>query len=90
MNKPYLPLVSGELSLKQAWFLMSFGVLSGLLIFRLCNADLISTALYCFGLFLATSYSAPPFRFKGSALATTMLIPMVIILSIETKLCFCL
>ncbi|GMN75615.1 hypothetical protein TIFTF001_056552 [Ficus carica] len=80
VNKPYLPLVSGELSLKHAWLMMSFGVISGLLIFRLCNADLISTALYCFGLFLATSYSAPPFRFKGSALATTMLLPTVIIL----------
>ncbi|GMN39647.1 hypothetical protein TIFTF001_008880 [Ficus carica] len=77
VNKPYLPLVSGELSLKHAWLMMSFGVISGLLIFRLCNADLISTALYCFGLFLATSYSAPPFRFKGSALATTMLLPTV-------------
>ncbi|GMN65420.1 hypothetical protein TIFTF001_034484 [Ficus carica] len=77
VNKPYLHLVSGELSLKHAWLMMSFGVISGLLIFRLCNADLISTALYCFGLFLATSYSAPPFRFKGSALATTMLLPTV-------------
>nr|UYI00178.1 umbelliferone-6-dimethyl-allyl-transferase [Ficus carica] len=75
VNKPYLPLVSGELSLKHVWLMMSFCVISGLLIFWLCNADLISTALYCFGLFLATSYSAPPFRFKGSTLATTMLLP---------------
>ncbi|GMN65418.1 hypothetical protein TIFTF001_034485 [Ficus carica] len=77
VNKPYLPLSSGELSIKHAWLVISFGVLFGLLIFRLCNADPISTALYCFDLFLATSYSAPPFRFKGSALATSMLIPMV-------------
>ncbi|GMN68183.1 hypothetical protein TIFTF001_037242 [Ficus carica] len=77
INKPYLPLSSGELSLKHAWLMMSFGVLSGLLIFRLCNADLISTALYCLGLLLATSYSAPPFRFKGSSLATIMVIPMI-------------
>ncbi|XP_024021575.1 homogentisate solanesyltransferase, chloroplastic [Morus notabilis] len=77
INKPYLPIPSGELSLKQAWFLMIFSVLTGLSIFQLMKADRITTSLYCFGLLLATLYSAPPFRFKGSSIATAIVIPLI-------------
>ncbi|XP_024027490.1 uncharacterized protein LOC112093398, partial [Morus notabilis] len=76
INKPYLPIPSGDLSLKQAWFLMIFSVLSGLLILRVMNADLITTSFYCFGILLATLYNAPPFRFKGSPVATIITIPL--------------
>nr|BBC82717.1 hypothetical protein [Ficus carica] len=77
VNKPDLPISSGDLSLKQAWFLVIFAVLSGLLILRLMNADLITTSLYCFWILLATSYSAPPFRFKQSSVATSIVIPLM-------------
>ncbi|GMN34650.1 hypothetical protein TIFTF001_042101 [Ficus carica] len=77
VNKPDLPISSGDLSLKQAWFLVIFAVLSGLLILRLMNADLITTSLYCFCLLLATSYSAPPFRFKQSSVATSIVNPLM-------------
>ncbi|XP_024025065.1 homogentisate solanesyltransferase, chloroplastic-like [Morus notabilis] len=76
VNKPYLPIAAGNLSVKQAWYLMIFYVLAGLLILWLMNADTITTSLYCFGLFLATFYSAPPFRFKISSLATAIVLPL--------------
>ncbi|EXB38147.1 Homogentisate phytyltransferase 2 [Morus notabilis] len=77
LNKPYLPIPAGELSLQQAWFLMIFDVLVGLLILRLMNADLITTSLYCLGLILGTFYSTPPFRFKESSVATVIVIPLI-------------
>ena len=77
VNKPYLPIPAGDISLKEAWFLMIFDVVVGLLILRWMNADLITTSLYCLGLVLATFYSTPPFRFKASSLATIIVIPLV-------------
>nr|AJD80983.1 flavonoid prenyltransferase [Maclura tricuspidata] len=77
VNKPYLPIPSGELSLKQAWFLVISDLLAGLLILRLMNADLITTSLYCAGLFLGTFYSAPPLRFKESSFQTSIVNPLM-------------
>ncbi|GMN39642.1 hypothetical protein TIFTF001_008869 [Ficus carica] len=77
VNKPYLPIPAGELSLKQAWFLMTFDVVAGLSILHFMNADLFVTSLYCLGLLLATFYSAPPLRFKGSSIATATVIPLI-------------
>nr|BBC82716.1 prenyltransferase [Ficus carica] len=77
VNKPYLPLPAGELTLKQAWYLVIFDIVAGLSILRLMNADKITTILYCLGLFFCTLYSAPPFRFKGSSLATVIVIPLI-------------
>lgn len=77
VNKPYLPIPAGDISLKEAWFLMIFDVVVGLLILRWMNADLITTSLYCLGLVLATFYSTPPFRFKASSLATIIVIPLI-------------
>nr|AXN57307.1 oxyresveratrol geranyltransferase [Morus alba] len=81
VNKPYLPIPAGDFSLTQAWFLMTFFVLAGQIILRLMNADPITTCLYCFGLLLATMYSAPPFRLKGSAIATIITIPLSTIIN---------
>lgn len=79
MNKPYLPLPAGELSLKQAWLIVIFNLLAGLLIFRLTEADAITTTLFCLGLFFGTFYSAPPFRFKGNPITTSIVLPLVIL-----------
>ncbi|EXB38148.1 Homogentisate phytyltransferase 2 [Morus notabilis] len=72
VNKPDLPIPSGELSIRQAWFLAVFEALAGLLILRLMNANLITTALYCFGLFLGAAYSVPPIRFKRHSATTSV------------------
>lgn len=85
INKPYLPIPAGDISLKQAWFFVIFDVLVGLLILQLTNADLITTSLYCFGLLLSTFYSAPPIRFKGSSIATVILVPLVLIFFFQSS-----
>ncbi|XP_024026998.1 homogentisate solanesyltransferase, chloroplastic [Morus notabilis] len=77
INKPYLPIPAGDISLKQAWFFVIFDVLVGLLILQLTNADLITTSFYCLGLLLSTFYSVPPIRFKGSSIATVILVPLI-------------
>ncbi|XP_024022813.1 homogentisate solanesyltransferase, chloroplastic [Morus notabilis] len=76
INKQYLPIASGDLSMKQAWFLVIFEALIGILILRLMNADRITTSTYYLSLLLATSYSVPPFRFKKFSVATSILIPL--------------
>lgn len=76
MNKPYLPIPAGELSLKQAWILVIFDLVAGLSILRLMNADIITTSLYSLGLLIAHYYSAPPIRFKRFSLATSILLPL--------------
>lgn len=58
--------------MKQAWILVAFDLLAGISILRFMNADLITTSLYCLGLFFATVYSAPPIRFKRNSLATSI------------------
>ena len=72
INKPHFPIPSGEISLKQAWFLVIFYVVAGLLILSLMNANLITTSIYSLGLLLATMYSVPPFRLKRYSLATSL------------------
>ncbi|XP_024029410.1 homogentisate solanesyltransferase, chloroplastic-like isoform X2 [Morus notabilis] len=76
MNKPYLPLPAGDLSLKQAWFVTIFSVSTGLLILWLVNADLITTCLYSVCILLAILYSVPPFRVKRNPVATAILLPL--------------
>ncbi|EXC03824.1 Homogentisate phytyltransferase 2 [Morus notabilis] len=76
VNKPYLPIAAGDLSLKQAWFLVIFDVLVGLFILWLMKADVITTSLYCLGLLSGILYSVPPFRFKESPIATLIVIPL--------------
>ncbi|GMN35410.1 hypothetical protein TIFTF001_045014, partial [Ficus carica] len=77
VNKPYLPLPAGELSLKQAWFIVIFNLLAGLLILRLTKVDAITTTLYCLGLFFGTFYSTPPFRFKGNPITASIVLPLM-------------
>ncbi|XP_024029411.1 homogentisate solanesyltransferase, chloroplastic-like isoform X3 [Morus notabilis] len=77
MNKPYLPLPAGDLSLKQAWFMTIFSVSTGLSILWLVNADLITTCLYGTCILVATLYYVPPFRVKRDPVATAILLPMM-------------
>ncbi|KAL5976752.1 UbiA prenyltransferase [Asimina triloba] len=63
VNKPYLPIAAGDLSVQSAWLLVLGFATAGLLIVGLNFGPFIS-ALYCLGLFLGTIYSVPPFRFK--------------------------
>ncbi|KAA8516946.1 hypothetical protein F0562_017236 [Nyssa sinensis] len=63
VNKPYLPIAAGDLSVQSAWFLVLLFAVTGLLIVGM-NFGPFITALYCLGLFLGTIYSVPPFRMK--------------------------
>lgn len=76
VNKPYLPIASGDLSVKSAWSLVLFFAACGLLIVCLNFGPFISS-LYCFGLFLGTIYSVPPFRLKRYPIAAFLIIATV-------------
>lgn len=89
VNKPYLPIAAGDLSVQSAWVLvLSFAVV-GLLIVGL-NFGPFITSLYCLGLFLGTIYSVPPFRLKRYPVAAFLIISTVCYFSISLLcLAFC-
>lgn len=76
VNKPYLPIAAGDLSVQSAWFLVIFFVLTGLSIVAL-NFGPFIMSLYSLGLFLGTIYSVPPFRMKRFAVAAFLIIATV-------------
>ncbi|XP_041027594.1 homogentisate solanesyltransferase, chloroplastic isoform X1 [Juglans microcarpa x Juglans regia] len=76
VNKPYLPIAAGDLSVQSAWFLVIFFAVTGLLIVGF-NFGPFITSLYCLGLFLGTIYSVPPFRLKRFAVAAFLIIATV-------------
>jgi homogentisate solanesyltransferase len=76
VNKPFLPVASGELSKKAAWCLCIGLAIAGMAITGL-NFGRLITCLYSFGLFLGTIYSIPPLRLKRSAVAAFMIIATV-------------
>lgn len=76
VNKPYLPIAAGDLSVQSAWFLVLFFAAAGLLIVGLNFGPFISS-LYCLGLFLGTIYSVPPFRLKRFAVAAFLIVATV-------------
>lgn len=63
VNKPYLPIAAGDLSVPSAWILVKLFALAGLLIVGI-NFGPFICSLYALGLFLGTIYSVPPFRMK--------------------------
>ena len=65
VNKPFLPVASGELSVFAAWAFCAITALGGAAIVA-TNFGALITKLYCFGLFLGTIYSVPPLRLKRS------------------------
>jgi hypothetical protein len=76
VNKPYLPIAAGDLSVQSAWLLVIFFAVTGLLIVGL-NFGSFITSLYCLGLFLGTIYSVPPFRMKRFPVAAFLIIATV-------------
>lgn len=76
MNKPYLPIAAGDLSVQSAWILVLFFAAVGLLIVGWNFGPFISS-LYCLGLFLGTIYSVPPFRLKRYPVVAFLIIAMV-------------
>nr|XP_043636490.1 homogentisate solanesyltransferase, chloroplastic [Erigeron canadensis] len=76
VNKPYLPIAAGDLSVKSAWFLvLAFAVL-GVIIVGI-NFGPFITSLYCLGLFLGTIYSVPPLRMKRFPVVAFLIIATV-------------
>ncbi|XP_055801277.1 homogentisate solanesyltransferase, chloroplastic isoform X2 [Solanum dulcamara] len=76
VNKPYLPIAAGDLSVQSAWFLVLLFAVAGLLIVGM-NFGPFITSLYCLGLFLGTIYSVPPFRLKRFAVIAFLIIATV-------------
>lgn len=76
VNKPFLPVAAGELSIPLAWTAcVAFAAVGAAIVST--NFGPLITKLYCFGLFLGTIYSVPPFRLKRSALAAFLIIATV-------------
>lgn len=76
VNKPYLPIAAGDLSVQSAWVLVLFFAVAGLVIVG-SNFGPFITSLYCLGLFLGTIYSVPPFRLKKYPIAAFLIIATV-------------
>lgn len=76
VNKPFLPVASGELSVRLAWVLVWSSLVSGLaLVYRFYSPLIFK--LYAFGLFLGTIYSVPPFHLKRFPIAAALIISTV-------------
>ncbi|WOL08060.1 putative homogentisate phytyltransferase 2, chloroplastic isoform X1 [Canna indica] len=76
VNKPYLPIAAGDLSVQSAWVLVLLFAAAGLVIVAV-NFGPFITSLYCLGLFLGTIYSVPPFRLKRYPVAAFLIIATV-------------
>ncbi|CAN8269432.1 unnamed protein product [Cochlearia groenlandica] len=76
VNKPYLPIAAGDLSVQSAWLLVIFFAIAWLLVVGF-NFGPFITCLYSLGLFLGTIYSVPPFRMKRFAVAAFLIIATV-------------
>lgn len=76
VNKPFLPIAAGDLSVQSAWALVIFFAVAGVSVVGLKFGPFI-TSLYCLGLFLGTIYSVPPFRMKQYPVAAFLIIATV-------------
>ncbi|KAL6656837.1 hypothetical protein ACP70R_004617 [Stipagrostis hirtigluma subsp. patula] len=76
VNKPYLPIAAGDLSVQSAWLLVILFAVAGFSIVVSIFGPFI-TSLYCLGLFLGTIYSVPPFRLKKYPVAAFLIIATV-------------
>ena len=73
LNKPFLPIASGALSPKAAWFLVVSAALGGLTIVRNFFSPLIF-GLYAFGTTIGGLYSVPPIQLKRFPLLAGLVI----------------
>ena len=76
VNKPFLPVAAGELTVPLAWAACATFARSAPPSCSPTSGPLISK-LYCFGLFLGTVYSIPPFRLKQNPVAAFAIIATV-------------
>lgn len=76
VNKPFLPIAAGDLSISSAWALVIGLAALGIGIVATNFGPLI-TGLYSFGLFLGAIYSVPPLRLKRYAIPAFMIIATV-------------
>ncbi|KAK9153344.1 hypothetical protein Sjap_000824 [Stephania japonica] len=76
VNKPYLPIAAGDLSVQSAWVLVLLLAAAGLFTVSF-NFGPFITSLYCLGLFLGTIYSVPPFRLKRYPVVAFLIIATV-------------
>ena len=76
VNKPFLPVASGELTPMAAWMLC-FGLAATGFTIVAKNFGPLITGLYSFGLLLGTVYSVPPLRLKQYAVPAFMIIATV-------------
>ena len=76
VNKPFLPVAAGEISKPLAWALVVATGILGLAIVKFVFSTLICQ-LYCFGMFLGTVYTIPPFRWKNNPVLAAFSIAMV-------------
>ncbi|KAF4384197.1 hypothetical protein F8388_001435 [Cannabis sativa] len=64
INKPDLPLVSGEMSIETAWILSIIVALTGLIVTIKLKSAPLFVFIYIFGIFAGFAYSVPPIRWK--------------------------
>lgn len=76
MNKPFLPVASGEMSKRFAWIaVLSSGIIGPLIVLRFFPKLLFQ--LYSFGIFLGAIYSVPPIRTKKNPILAGLTIACV-------------
>lgn len=76
MNKPFLPIVSGEMNTATAWVIVTLSAIIGpVLVYN--NFPAILFQLYTFGLFLGLIYSVPPIRTKQNPILAGLTIACV-------------
>ena len=76
MNKPFLPVASGEMTKQVAWIsVLSTGIIGPVLVKNFF--PILLFRLYCFGLFLGGIYSVPPIRTKKNPLLAGLTIATV-------------
>ncbi|KAL3944683.1 MAG: hypothetical protein SGBAC_001241 [Bacillariaceae sp.] len=76
LNKPFLPVASGEMSNRAAWVaVVASGVLGPIVVYNLFPKLLFK--LYMFGLFIGGIYSVPPIRTKKNPVLAGLTIATV-------------
>lgn len=76
VNKPFLPVASGEMSKRFAWVACMTSLIAGpALVYRFF--PLLLFRLYCTGIFLGGIYSVPPIRTKKNPLLAGLTIAFV-------------
>lgn len=76
LNKPFLPVASGEMSTRFAWSAVVFSAVAGPLLVRQFFPPLLFK-LYSFGVFLGAIYSIPPIRTKQNPILAGLTIATV-------------